>query len=359
MDYLTLGLVLWIALFILLGMVRGFWKALAAVVSLVGAYLASAYFAPKLSAFLLRVFAEANLGETVTWAASATLIFVLAGLLIRLVIVLIARSKPITHRPTNAIGGALLSGAHGALIGLLIIWSLSFLLETYQPPEDATDTLQAEQLQQSPPAVVTLSRRLMADIVGWNARKSGASQQTAQIATAYARQPKQVLDAVQSSLSSEEFKRAINSENVKKIVRENNVDELRSSPEFAELMQQPGMQALRELIAADDAQLSEEAAAQQMLELWRGVDELRSNPELSALLQDREVREFFDEGGEVTPSLLAKGQDLLRALASGGNTAAKEPPELYQWYDDEDQLQVTEYHEIPLDKQNRASRIPL
>lgn len=356
MDYLTLAAGIWISVFVVLGVARGFWKALAAILSLVGAYLAAAFFAPQLSAFFLRVFAQANLGEAVTWAASATLIFMLAGLVIRLVVVLVARSRPIANRSLNAVSGAVLSGAYGAVLALVTVWGVSFLMETYrsQRPELAEP-------QRATPAVVTLSRAFMADIVGWNARRSGASEQTAQLASAYARQPKEVLDAVQNSVRSQEFRQVLSSERVQRFVREQNVEELQRSEEFQQLLKQPAVQHLRQMVAAGEAELSDEAVAEQLMEVWGGVDELRNSPEMIALFDDPEVKAFLNEGGKVTPALLVKGQEFLKAIAIAAPAKPEsiEAPELYQWFDDNDQLQVTEYDAIPADKREQAKRIPL
>lgn len=364
MDYLTLMAGVWVAVFIILGIIRGFWTALAAILSLVGAYFAAAYFAPKLTEFLLVVFEPANLGETVTWAASATLIFVLAGLVIRLAVVLISRSVPVTNRPLDAIGGALFSGLYGATMAVIMIWGVALLIETYEPQQVAKDVQVAQsepQVKRVTPQVVIWSRELMADAMAWNARQNGASDETARLVAAYAKQPQDVLDAVQTSVRSDEFKQVINSDNVQRIVREQDVEALHNSPEFKQLVQQPGVQKLRSLIAPDGAGWSDKAMAKQMVELWGGIDQISSNPEVSALVDDPEVQAFLQEGGSITPSLLAKGQKFLRVLASGSGQipAVNELPELYQWNDDAGQLHVTEYQEIPPSKQDQAEKIPL
>lgn len=357
MDYFTLGLLVWTALFVLLGVVRGFWKALAAALSLVGAYAASATFAPALTQFLLRVFESANLGETVTWVASAALIFMLAGLLIRLAVVLLGRSWPVTHRPLDAAGGAVLSGAYGVALALVTIWGVSFLVETYhaRQPEQVTST-DTVNVQQS--AVVALSRRLMAGLVRWNALQGGATERTAQIASAYARQPKEVLDAVQDSVRSDEFKQIVGSEEARRMVREQDVEGLQRSSEFVRLMQQPAVQKLRALLADNEAGWSDEAVAEQMVQVWSEVDEVAQSPEVKALINDPEVLSFLRDGGQLTPALLSKAQAFLRATASDNKEAAAERvPELYQWHNEEGQLEVTVYEDIPADKKASAQKI--
>lgn len=366
MDYLTPAAVIWVAVFILLGFIRGFWKALAAVLSLIGAYVASAYFSPALKRFFLNVFDSANLSETVTAIASATLIFVLAGLFIRLIIVLVSRSLPITHRPLNAMAGATLSGAYGVMMAVVMIWSVSFILETYptsQPVNgaQAIPDAQATSLAESPPAVVVFSRAIMADLVEWNLRRSGASEETVRIAAAYVKEPQEVLHAVQNSVRSEEFKQVINSETVQQMIRERDAEALHKSPEFTRLMQQPAVQRLRTMVRSEEADWSDERVAQQMVDIWGGVDQIKSNPEVRLLLDDPEVQSFMRDGGRLTPSLLAKGQKLMALLAGGGDASNElgDIPELYQWNDESGQLQITEYAEIPVDKQPQAQKISL
>lgn len=368
MDYLTPAALIWVAIFVLLGLARGFWKALAALLGLAGAYVASAYFTPPLKRFLLRVFESANLGETVTGVVSATIIFVLAGLLIRLVVVLISRSLPVTHRLLDAVGGALFSGVYGAVMALVMVWGTSFIIESYHSQKVA-DNQEIVTLADSSPPIVAFSRQIMADVIGWNLRQNGASEQAARIAEVYARQPSEVLNTLQNSVRSEEFKGVINSEAVQRMVQEHDSEGLHKSPEFTRLMQQPAVQKLRAMISPKGAEWSDEKVAQQMVDVWGGIEQVKSNPEVKVLIEDPEVQSFLRDGGKVTPSLLAKGQKLLAILATESSAAAPAAsqtqreqgkiPALYKWYDDSGELNITEYAEIPLDKQQHAQKISL
>ena len=361
MDYLTLAACLWVAIFFLLGFIRGFWKALSALLSLLGAYWAAAYFAPQLAQFFISTFAEANLGKTITWIASATLIFIFAGLFIRLIILMVSRSLPITNRALDSFTGAVLSGAYGVAMAVMMVWGISLLVETYQAKHNDKEMLvDSADPEKETPAVVAFSRRIVSQMVGWNVRQSGGSDELANVAVAYAEQPKVVLDSLHNTVQSDAFKQVVNSPDVKQWIRNEDAKTLSQSPEFKHLVDQPAVQKLRKVIAPNK-KISDEALAQQMVEIWSKVDQLKNNPDVSALINDEEVHSFLQGDGKVTASLLGKGQALLLALNTESESPVdvkSKPAKLYQWWDESGQLQISEYADIPQEKQDQASLIP-
>ena len=354
MDYFTIAAIVWLAIFLLLGLLKGFWKSLAAATSLVLAYFASAYFAPGLADWAVVQFASINLSRTVWWGISATVIFIVVGLVVRLIVLGISKSLPIGPRIFDRLAGAVVSIGYGAVLGAALLWGLAFLADSWNLRQERMGAQADPRLDTSSPAV-TWSRQMMSRWINWNIRQSGGSEALAGMSAAIVESPARVMADVQTTVQSPEFKELIRSENVKSLVEQGNAEELQRSVEFQQLMRQPAVKQLRETIAPESGGWNETKIAQETVDIWTRVEQLKTQPEVAELLNDAEIQAFLQNGGKVTPSLIDKGQKLLMLLGGDIATAENlEAPRLYQWYDDEGEMHITDEKDVPAAKKSSA-----
>lgn len=151
----------------------------------------------------------------------------------------------------------------------------------------------------------------------------------------------------------------VSSEKIQSLVAQRKAEELQRSAEFQQLLRQPAVRQLREAIAPESSGWSDTKIAQETVDIWQRVEQLKSRPDVAHLLNDPEIQTFLQGGGKVTPSLLDKGQKLLALL--GGDAAAGDLvlPQLYQWYDDQGQLHITDEKDVPPAKRSSAKPVIL
>lgn len=348
MDYFLIGAIGWLAFFALWGLFTGFWRALAGAVSLVIAYWASVQFAPMLAGR----FPDWNLNPTVAWALGATVIFFVAGFIVRQLMLVLAKRLPIKNGFFNRMGGGVISAGYGAVLGVATVWGMAFLAESWNMRVEQTGAETPVRFDTSSP-VVTWSRRLMGQWVNWNLQGS-ESEEFAELSAAMAENPSEVLAGVRQAVQSPEFRQMSNSESVREMVRRQDAESLRQSAEFQQFVQQPAVRQLRDRIAPEGSAWNDAKIAQEFVSVWSRMEQLKSRPEVIAVLNDPEWQAFLRGEGKLTPSLLSRGQQLLALLGEESNVRA---PELFQWHDDEGQLQVTDYAAIPETKKASAQAL--
>lgn len=357
MDYFTIGAIVWLVVFLLLGLLKGFWKSLAAATSLILAYFASVYFASGVTEFLMDKFSSLKMGRTVWWIIATTAIFIAVSLIARLIVLAVGRSLPVINRFFDRVAGGAISVGYGSLLGAVLLWGLAFLADSWNLRQERAGEGGASRIDTSSPAVAW-SRYIMSHWVNWNVKQSGGSDALAGMSAAIVESPAKVLADVQATVRSAEFKQLVQSEQVQQIVGRRDSEALQRSPEFQQLLQQPAMKELRNVIAPESSGWSEEKIARETVDIWTRVEQLKTRPEVAGLLNDPEVQSFLQGGGKISPSLISKGQELL-TLLSGDISGAEnlEVPRLYQWHDDDGDLHVTDEKNIPADK--RSSAVPL
>lgn len=308
MDWITLGTLVWLAIFLVLGFFRGFWQSLAALVSLVLAYWASAKLASPVVTYLTNVFPALEPQRVLVWWGCAVLLFLLVGLLSRLLIQTLGKLAPVGRNPTSRLVGALISGTHGAALAVFFIWSLSLLSDTLE--------LQEGEAISDPPKVVQFSRQIVGDIVSWNISQSGSKGTVADLSTAFAERPSEVLQGVRGTLQSQELKDMIASEEIRQIVRSHDVDELLQTAELDRLLEQPNVQQLLTALQVKGEPISRENAARQLLDVWHKVELVGSDPEVQSLVADPDVQDFLQNRKGPAPALYGKLQKLLQLVTS-------------------------------------------
>jgi uncharacterized membrane protein required for colicin V production len=355
-DYFSIVAIVWLVIFLLLGLLKGFWKSLAAATSLVLAYVASVYFASGMADWALEQFASVNIGRTVWLGISATVIFIVVSFVVRLIVLGIGKSLPIGLPIFDRAGGALISVGYGAVLGAGILWGLAFVADSWNLRQEQAGGERNPKLDTSSPAVVW-SRRMMSHWVNWNVRQSGGSDALAGMSAAIVERPSQVMAGMQATVRSPEFKELVNSEKVQEMVAQRNAGELQRSPEFQQLLQQPAVKQLRDAIAPESGGWSDSKIAEETVDIWQRVERLRTQPEVAQLLNDPEIQGFLQGGGQITPGLLTKGQKLLSLLGSDAEVDGVMVQRLYQWHDDDGQMHLTDEKDVPPAKRSSAKAI--
>lgn len=308
MTYISGAAIFWTALFVLLGMARGVWKSLSAIVGLVAA-LASLSFVVPVTDWVLRQWPVLMPQRTLLLWVSGILLFILAGLLARLAVQSFGRLLPLAGTSFNRVGGAMLGGLYGATLGVFLVWGAAFLAETWP--------VNAEHRTVEPvPPVVQFSREVVAELVAWHMARSGADPDAVQWGKAVAQRPTTVLRSVQETVQSPEFQGLLQDPEAQQLVAQRDAEGLRNHPAFQELLAQPAAQRVRSVLGREDQPLSDQLAAEQVMRILHNLERVKNDPEVQALLNDPELETFVREQAPLTPALYPKVQQLFRRVIS-------------------------------------------
>lgn len=320
MTYISGAAILWTAVFVLLGMARGMWKSLSAIVGLVAALASLTLVVPVTDLVLRQWPALAHQRTLLLWVCGI-LLFILAGLLARLAVQSFGRLLPLAGTSFNRVGGALFGGLYGAALGVFLVWGAAFLVETWP--------VNAEQRTAEPvPPVVQFSREVVAELVAWHMARTGSDPDAVQWGKAVAQRPTTVLRNVQEAVQSPEFQELLQDPEAQQLVAQRDSDGLRAHPAFQELLAQPAAQRVRSVLGREDQPLSDQLAAEQVMRILHNLDRVKNDPEIQALLKDPEVETFVREQAPLTPALYPKVQKLFRrviSLEAGPSSEADSP----------------------------------
>lgn len=302
--YLNLIAAAWVLLFAGVGFFRGFWKSVAAVLALLGAYWLTLVLTQPVTEFV-QTNMEWDVSGSLVWLLVAFILFTVSGLILRILFGFLLKALPAKKGMLSRIGGALVGAVYGAVLGLFVLWSLAVIDESQALSRGET----VQEVQAHP--LLVLARKFVGRLMEWNASFGGASPELAKMAGVMAEQPTRVLQDVRGLVQSPEFAELVQNDRVKAMVRERDVEALKRSAEFNALTQSAQMQQIRQTLRARGVEWSEDELAAQTVQLWNNVEGIRNNPELRELLQDAEVQAFLRGDINVSPTVLQKIQRLL------------------------------------------------
>ncbi len=303
-EYLNLVAVVWLLLFAAVGVFRGFWKSLAAVLALLGAYWLTLVLTEPVTRFAQNNM-QWELSGSLVWLIAAFVLFTISGLMLRILFGFLLKALPSQKGILSRIGGGLVGAIYGGVLGLFVLWSLVVIDETRVLARGGNV------LEEPAHPLLTLARKLVGRLMEWNASFGGASPELAKMAGVMAEQPTQVLQDVRGLMQSSEFAQLVQNDRIQAIVRERDVEALKRTGEFKELTESVQMQKIRQTLRNRGVEWSEDEMAVQTVQIWNNVEGIRSHPELQELLRDEEVQAFLRGDINVSPTVLQKIQRLL------------------------------------------------
>ncbi len=366
MDYMTFGALLFIILFAVWGFFRGFWKSLAAIISLIAAYFASVLLATPCAIILSEHFGLGAVNDKILWGGASVGLFIVVSFVVRLAVTVLGKALPIDNLIINRSTGALLNGGYGTSMVVFIVWALAFSLETVDGATGIVAKMDVEG-EVKKPLVVTWSRSIMSEILQWNAKSNGASAAVTEATKAFAENPSEVLGSIKSTLELQEFRALISNPALQELARNRDFDALKHSPEYEDFINHTSVMQLQALIMPSGTEESKNEVADYLLSIWHDVDIVKNDPEVMQMMQDSEVQSFLRGGAsKVSVSLLGKGRDLLSLISKKAGDAASAlntektlapMPVVYKWYDDNGVLNVTDLEHVPSDQRATAERV--
>ncbi len=304
LEYLNLVAGVWLLLFAAVGFLRGFWKSLAAILAMAGAYWLTLVFTEPVTGFVQKNM-QWELSGSLVWVIVAFVLFTVSGLVLRILFGFLLKALPAQKGMLNRIGGGMLGAVYGGVLGLFILWSLVVIDETRALARGGIV------VEEKTHPLLTLARKFVGRLMEWNAGFGGASPELAKMAGVMAEQPTQVLQDVRGLMQSSEFVQLVQNDRIKAIVRERDVETLKSTAEFQALTESAQMQRIRQTLSRRGVDWSEDEMAVQTVQIWNNIEGIRNHPELQELLRDEEVQAFLRGDINVSPTVLQKIQRLL------------------------------------------------
>lgn len=294
----------WLALMALRGYVRGLWVSLFDLVGLLVAYIVCILFGQQLVA-LLQV---AGVAFYLAYLLGFGLLFFVVNWLVslapRVIFANTLRKKKLLTWP-----GAALGGFSGLLSGLVMLWCFNFASGVFFNPEglsgDLTGQTAMENNKDEAHLLVIAANTFVENIAKVAAKFGGVSSQHSVLVVAMAAAP----SSLRSVSQSHELQQFYMDPQAQYEMATDNHQALLANPHFRALMEQAGVQSLRQslahnravdltLVGTEQQQVDralDQYLAQQLSYFWKRITLIKNDAEVQLLLQDEEVQQIIAE----------------------------------------------------------------
>lgn len=371
MTVLWIIAVVWLAFAVWRGYKRGVWRVLAGMLGLLAGYIGLFFWGAPLAKWLSQ-----HVPGLLGWPLAAMLIFTGATIIFTFAL------RPLAKRGDGqkvvSISGAGLNAVIASLMLMGAVWGLSFLIGAKPSPmvNHVANTLGYHQSR----ILVDTSHRVIAYFVALGLRMIGAPPSGSELVTRISRSPAEGVQQLQQVGQSSETQNLFHSQDLQSALRSGDANAVAAHPDFVAFAEQPGLDAL----IGHDGEVNKSEMAGQLLSVWQRLESVREAPAVKAAIEDPEVQALIQSGDTARLMANPKLQPVLQAVmeqftqtpvVSNTNNALPDPsfetlepredtletePEagrgewdLYQWFDENGQVNYATWDKIP--KKYRAS----
>lgn len=310
---------------------------------------------------LAQVFRAQGLNALYAFALAALLLFCGTTFLVAaLPRWLLARSGYL-RGSKSSFGGALLGLVSGCVSGLLILWVYGLLKAALAMPMEAT-------------RIEKQANKIVGAVVEQGMEAAGTQGVGASATKVLFSEPETFVTSLKSLAGSPELKAFFSNAQVQNLMNNNDVDGLVNTPAFDALASHEGMQVF---LAKQhtSSRLARRELATELTRVWQRIQVLKNDPEIIQILNDDEVKKLIEQNNPVALLHNKKIQILIERVMdeelSSGNSAPvgklevnsdaevtkNENVDIYEWRDDQGDIQFSDYESIPLEKRREAVQV--
>jgi len=348
MSIITIVFLVIVSFFVWRGYRKGFTNSLAPIVSLIVAYPAAIFLTNPLANI---IFTYTSFTGMLVYFVSGSVIFFIVSFLVTTIIKGIARTVPsneFTHN-SSKIGGTTLGLFLGITLGLLAVYVIDLI------PKPKNDNLSAQITSKEDSfsdEFIKASAKTFVSTIASTAMQLTLQDTTATYITkAFAENPQEMLGHIQQLSKDAELKALMSDTEVQTLLKNGDTQTLLKDWKFQHLMNNEDMQAI--LVNSDDTKngkLSQEAAAEKMVDAWRRTDAIKNDPRVVSIINDSEFQQQLNSPNKIALMMNSKLKELTDIIFSNDYKSAEEFTSEYL----EDLSQKTQNTEKPSAKKKSS-----
>ncbi|WP_049721486.1 CvpA family protein [Gilvimarinus polysaccharolyticus] len=274
------------AFFAIRGYFNGFWGSLARIAALIGAY-AAAFFYSKDAAELIKQYTPID--GIVAYIAGSLALFSIVLIAIRLLFWLLIKLTPSQGEADpdmlSRVGGAVLGGAAGAFIGLLLVYLFGVYTAAQNIKQDAPKPTQ------NLSSIDSAARTLISKSAGGLMTLSGKSDNAVRISESVLANPVASLDRVARVSNNPDVHTLIEDPRAQRLMQQGKIDELMQVPAFKRMMQDDDLRLLMQSAGMDiDNRDDARDTAKKFALGYQQYQIKKDDPRVRAILQDAEFQ---------------------------------------------------------------------
>lgn len=392
MSFITSVFLIIVGFFLWRGYQKGLMASLAQILSLAIAYPAAIFFTTPLANF---IFSHSSLSGMLVYFAAGSAIFFIVGLLVTSAIKLAARAFPQSEFTAKGsrVGGALIGVLVGGTIGLIAVYAIGLAQPPASPMAAASDMTRVDDALTTHPAVSTKPRAARAQeksasdsFIESSAKKlisTAAStavefalqdKTATHITKAFTQNPQKMLGHIQNLSNDGELKMLMSDPDIQRLLKQGDTQALLNNWQFQHLMNNQDMQAI--LVDSEDTKtgkVSQQVAAEKMVEAWQHSDAIKNDPRVVAIITDSEFQQQLNSPNklalmmnpklkqltdiifshdyqladnrqpeDIAPQPQAVNADLSEQAVPQEKASAEEKPKMYHWRDSSGKLHFSD-----------------
>jgi hypothetical protein len=259
------------------------------------------------------------------WPVAVGLIFLSSVLLLTVIF------RPLVNRTKHSGGlawaGAACNGIVALIMMLAFLWSIGLLLGLSSAPNVHIIAQRLGYYASSP--LVVASQWLMSRFIGIGLHLVGAGDSQIHAGIVLAQMPADGIKKIQSVAASSETKSLLHNEDIQIVLASGNLALLSQHPDFIAFAQQPGMDAILQLMPRSADQSADQALASSVTTVWQRIDNIKHSTKVQQALADPEVQSILQTGDPTKLMIHPKMQPIIAEILAnvGSEVTVQRPPE--------------------------------
>lgn len=318
MSIITIVFLVIVCFFLWRGYRKGFVNSLAPLLSLIIAYPAAIFLTNPLANF---IFAHTSFTGMLVYFLSGSVIFFIVSFLVTTIVKGIARATPNNQFTNNSskMGGASIGLFLGITLGLLTVYIIGLL------PKSHSDNINIQEESLSDTFIKASAKTFISATASTAIQLALQDDTATHITKAFAEDPQEMLGHIQKLSKDEELKALMSDTETQTLLKNGDTQTLLKNWKFQHLMNSEDMQAI--LVNSDDTKdgkLSQQAAAERMIDAWRRTDAIKNDPRVVSIVNDSEFQQQLNSPNKLALMMNSKLKELTDIIFSNNYQTAEE-----------------------------------
>lgn len=320
MSIMTVVFIVIVCFFIWRGYQKGFTNSFAPIASLILAYPAAIFLTTPLAKL---IFANTTFSGMWVYFVSGSAIFFIVSFIVTTAVKGIARTVPVTPftRKSSKASGTAIGMVLGVTLGLLAAYMINLIQtsKAFRSDTQASEQPFADQL------LLSSAKTLVSTLASTAVQFALQDKTVTHITKAFAEDPQEMLGHIQNLSNDNNLKTLMSDEETQTLLKNGNTEALLKNWKFQHLMNNEDMQAI--LVNSDDTKdgkLSQQAAAEKMVDAWRRTDAIKNDPRVVSIISDPEFQQQLNSPNKIPLMMNAKLKELTDIIFGNDYKTAEE-----------------------------------
>lgn len=326
---------------------KGFFKSFTRILSVLAGYICALLYSGEASQL---VEAQFQLQGIVAFIAASLMLFFGASVGVSLLLWLLGKLLIDDDEVSTAssIGGGVVGLATGALLAIVIVWTVGFVKD--MRPAEAVAAVP----ETNPSKIQELANQVAGKAVASAMSLGDASPEVTKITAAMAAAPADMVQRAQRLANSDDMKAVLNDPHSRAALESGDYEAVRKLTSFQQLIANDDLQALANVTgllddAAQNNQAFDAAMAEKLTDTWNRAQRVKNDKRVQEIIGDPEFQQKIQSGNpldlltndrllELAEIIFADEAGAGASSVNGKTDAQKQQPaaskKLHKWVDD-------------------------